>query len=39
MFFTVDLPVPCHLQDLLQGHPANCHLLGHVHHDPVHVQL
>jgi hypothetical protein len=36
---TVDHFVPCHLQDLLQGHPASYHLLGPFHRAPVHVQL
>jgi hypothetical protein len=39
MTFRVDHFVPCHLQDLLQGHPASYHLLGPVHHGPFHVQL
>jgi hypothetical protein len=39
MMFRVDHFVPCHLQGLLQGHPANYHLLGPVHHGPFHVQL
>jgi hypothetical protein len=39
MTFRVDHFVPCHLQDLLQGHPASYHLLGPVHRVPFHVQL